>query len=164
MAVALAADFDFVRVEGFVYGHVADEGWIDACAGELLRYRTQISAEGEAISIWADIKKKHSAHAVTADVSLAETAQAATYNLCDALIVSGSHTAEAANPNDLKAVRAISPEIPVYIGSGITAENVGDYRDATGFIVGSSLKEDGHWENPLCADRVEAMVQAARSL
>ena len=26
IAVALAAGFDFVRVEGFVYGHIADEG------------------------------------------------------------------------------------------------------------------------------------------
>lgn len=26
------------RVEGFVFSHVADEGWIDSCAGELLRY------------------------------------------------------------------------------------------------------------------------------
>ena len=164
IAVALAANLDFVREEGFVYGHIADEGWINACAGDLLRYRTRLGSEAEAISIWADIKKKHSAHAVTSDVSLAETAQTAAYNLCDALIVSGSHTAAATDPNDLKAVREITPEIPVYIGSGIMAENVGDYRDASGFIVGSSLKEKGQWENTLCPDRVEGMVEAVRSL
>ena len=164
IAVALAANFDFVRVEGFVYGHIADEGWIDACAGDLLRYRRRIGSEAEAIAIWADIKKKHSAHAVTSDVSLADTAQAATYNLCDALIISGSHTAAATDPNDLRAVRTITPETPVYIGSGITLENVSDYRDASGFIVGSAVKENGHWENPLCQDRVEAIVKAVRAL
>ncbi|CAG0922404.1 unnamed protein product [Notodromas monacha] len=37
LAVALATGFDFVRVENFVFAHVADEGWIDACAGPLLR-------------------------------------------------------------------------------------------------------------------------------
>ena len=37
IAVALASGLQFVRVEGFVYGHVADEGYTDACAGELLR-------------------------------------------------------------------------------------------------------------------------------
>ena len=58
-----------VRAEGFVFGHVADEGWMDACAGPLLRYRKQIGAEH--IPVWADLKKKHAAHAMTADVSLA---------------------------------------------------------------------------------------------
>lgn len=164
IAIALAANLDFVRVEGFVYGHVADEGWIGACAGDLLRYRTRIGSEAEAISIWADIKKKHSAHAVTSDISLADTAQTAAYNLCDAIIVTGGHTAAPTDPNDFKAVRAISPKTPVYIGSGITIENIADYRDASGFIVGSSLKEKGHWENPLCRDRVKAMVEAVRTL
>lgn len=37
LAVAQAAHFNFVRVENFLFGHVADEGWMDACAGPLLR-------------------------------------------------------------------------------------------------------------------------------
>lgn len=48
---------DFIRAEGFVFSHVADEGIINACAGDLLRYRKQIGAEN--IQIFADIKKKH---------------------------------------------------------------------------------------------------------
>ena len=32
-----AADLQFIRAEGFVFGHVADEGWVEACAGPLLR-------------------------------------------------------------------------------------------------------------------------------
>ena len=39
LAVAHAAGAVFVRVEGFVFAHVADEGLIEADAGELLRYR-----------------------------------------------------------------------------------------------------------------------------
>ncbi|KFP86206.1 hypothetical protein N310_08022, partial [Acanthisitta chloris] len=57
IAVALAADLDFIRAEGFVFSHVADEGIINACAGDLLRYRKQVGAEN--IQIFADIKKKH---------------------------------------------------------------------------------------------------------
>uniref|UniRef100_A0A7M4E8N1 Uncharacterized protein n=1 Tax=Crocodylus porosus TaxID=8502 RepID=A0A7M4E8N1_CROPO len=57
VAVALAAGLDFIRAEGFVFSHVADEGIINACAGDLLRYRKQIGAEH--IQIFADIKKKH---------------------------------------------------------------------------------------------------------
>jgi predicted TIM-barrel enzyme len=33
LAVALAAGAEFVRVEGFVFAHVADEGVIESCAG-----------------------------------------------------------------------------------------------------------------------------------
>ena len=40
MSVALAASLQFIRAEGFVFSHVADEGLIaTACAGDLLRYR-----------------------------------------------------------------------------------------------------------------------------
>ncbi|HSH19596.1 MAG TPA: BtpA/SgcQ family protein, partial [Draconibacterium sp.] len=29
LAVALAAGFNFIRAEGFVFGHLADEGWMN---------------------------------------------------------------------------------------------------------------------------------------
>ena len=45
LAVAEAAGLDFVRVEGFVFAHVGDEGLHPSCAGELLRYRRQIGAD-----------------------------------------------------------------------------------------------------------------------
>ena len=37
LAVALAAELQFIRAEGFIFSHVADEGWVDGCAGSLLR-------------------------------------------------------------------------------------------------------------------------------
>ncbi|HKO96172.1 MAG TPA: BtpA/SgcQ family protein [Pyrinomonadaceae bacterium] len=77
VAVALACDASFVRVEGFVFAHVADEGLIEASAGPLLRYRRAIGADH--IRVFADIKKKHSAHAITADVDIVETAKAAEF-------------------------------------------------------------------------------------
>src|SRR6185503_11879785 len=73
MAVAHAASLDFIRAEGFAYAHVADEGIIEASAAKLLRYRKMIGAER--VQVWTDVKKKHSAHAITADVSLGETAE-----------------------------------------------------------------------------------------
>ena len=90
VAAAHACGADFVRVEGFVFAHVADEGLIESCAGELLRYRRAIGAER--VLVFADIKKKHSAHAITADVSIAETAHAAELFLADGLIVTGLAT------------------------------------------------------------------------
>lgn len=39
LAISLAAGLQFIRAEGFVFSHIADEGFTDACAGTLLRYR-----------------------------------------------------------------------------------------------------------------------------
>ena len=57
VAVAHSSGAEFVRVEGYVFSHVADEGWIDSCSGELLRYRKLIGGDG--ILLFTDIKKKH---------------------------------------------------------------------------------------------------------
>lgn len=57
LAVAKAADLQFIRAEGFVFSHIADEGTMNSDAGELLRYRKQIGADK--ILVFTDIKKKH---------------------------------------------------------------------------------------------------------
>lgn len=157
LAIAHASGADFVRVEGFVYAHVADEGVIESCAGELLRYRRTIGAER--VLIFADIKKKHSAHAITADVSIVETAKAAEFFLADGVIVSGAATGEPASPDEVgDVVRAV--RVPVLVGSGITPANLTRFSTAHGFIVGSSVKEGGVWCNPLDRDAVRALAGA----
>jgi uncharacterized protein len=161
LAVALAADLSFVRVEGFVFGHVADEGWLDADAGILLRYRRQIGAEG--IQILADVKKKHAAHTVTADVTLAETARAAAFCGADAVIVTGGATGDPAAPTDLAAVKQACA-LPVIVGSGVTAANVAHYAAADALIVGSSLKQGGHWQGAVDPARVAALLAAVAAL
>ena len=55
--VDVITGLDFVRVEGFVFSHIADEGLMNACAGDLLRYRKQIGADD--VLVFTDIKKKH---------------------------------------------------------------------------------------------------------
>ncbi len=156
LAVALAAGFDFIRAEGFVFGHLADEGWMDSDAGELLLYRKQIGAEH--IQVFTDIKKKHSSHAVSADVSIPETAKAAAFFLSDGVIVTGVATGEKASIEEVKAVKS-AVKIPVIIGSGIDAGNIHEYLNfADAFIVGSSLKIDGNWENHVDLNRVRELV------
>ena len=157
LAVALAAGLDFIRAEGFVFGHLADEGWMNSDAGELLRYRKQIGAEH--IKILTDIKKKHSSHAVSSDVSLEETAKAAGFFLSDGLIVTGRSTGEKANVEDVRAVKK-GTNLPVIIGSGIDLFNIQDYWNfADAFIVGSSFKKDGYWENEVEREKVKKFMQ-----
>jgi uncharacterized protein len=156
LAVALAAGFDFIRAEGFVFGHLADEGWMNSDAGELLRYRKQIGAEH--IKIFTDIKKKHSSHAASADVSIAETAKAAEFFLSDGVIVTGTATGEKASVEEVMTVKQ-AVKIPVIIGSGIDVRNIHEYLNfADAFIIGSSLKRDGNWENPVDIERLRNLI------
>ncbi|MBU3665827.1 MAG: BtpA/SgcQ family protein [Chthoniobacterales bacterium] len=161
LAVALVAGMDFIRAEGFVFGHVADEGWMDACAGPLLRYRKQIGAER--IAIWTDVKKKHASHAMTADVSLAETVKAAEFFGADAVVVTGAATGRETSEADLLSAHGAT-ELPVIVGSGVTAENAATMlQHADAVIVGSALKKSGHWSGPVDLDRVKAVAAAVRA-
>jgi uncharacterized protein len=157
LAVALACGASFVRVEGFVFAHVADEGLIESDAGELLRYRERIGAGH--VRVFADIKKKHSSHAITADVDLVETARAAEFAMADGVIVTGTSTGRQTEPSEVEAV-AGAVGIPVLVGSGVTPVNIGKYLKADVLIVGSSVKRDGRWDHDIDRVRVEAVAKA----
>ena len=158
LAVAHAASLDFVRVEGYAFAHVADEGIIQSSAASLLRYRRAIGAER--VQVWADVKKKHSSHAITADVTVGETAAAVEFMRADAVIVSGSATGEETSDADLSSVARLC-RLPRYVGSGITADNLPRYFAlANGFIVGTYLKTDGRWTGTVDPRRVERLMSA----
>jgi len=162
VAVAHAAGLDYVRVEAYAFAHVADEGLIQSSAAEVLRFRKKIGADN--VRVWADVKKKHSAHAITADVSLGETCAAVEFMRGDAVIVSGSATGEPPRAADVKEAKSHC-RIPVLLGSGVTPENVAEFYDAAdGFIVGSYFKEGGLWSNTVEKARVERLVGAVRRL
>ena len=106
-----------------------------------------------------NVKKRHSAHAITADIDIAETAKAAEFFLVDGVIVTGVATGQPAEPDEVNSVgRAVC--VPTIVGSGITSENLPHYANADAFIVGSSIKKDGIWSNPIDPDRARALVRA----
>ncbi|MFA6402368.1 MAG: BtpA/SgcQ family protein [Salinivirgaceae bacterium] len=162
LAAAYSANLDFIRAEGFVFGHVADEGYIESCAGELLRYRKQIGAEN--IAVFTDIKKKHSSHSITNDTSVAETAKAAQFFLSDGIILTGSATGKEPILDEVKQVKeAVS--IPIILGSGISVNNVELFFPfADGFIVGSAFKNEEKWFNPLNELSISKFIQKFNSL
>jgi membrane complex biogenesis BtpA family protein len=160
LAVALAAGLQFIRAEGFVFAHVADEGLIESDAGELLRYRRAIGAEH--VKVLADIKKKHSAHAITADVSLGDTAEAAQFFGVDGLIVTGTATGKPVRLEDLDEVRR-ECSLPLLVGSGTTPENIASLlARADAVIVGSWFKRDGDWRMGPDEVRVKRLVESFR--
>lgn len=156
MALATCAGAEFIRAEAFAYAHVADEGLMNASAAEVLRLRKHIDSN---VRVWADVQKKHSAHAITSDVSLGELAKGFEFCGADALIITGVATGSAARPADVLAARASS--LPIVVGSGITVQNIGEFgKICDGLIVGTSIKRDGIWQNPVDLARVRALRDA----
>ena len=161
-AAAHAAGLDFIRAEGFVFGHLADEGFMQSDAGEILRYRKAIGAED--VFVLTDVKKKHSSHAISADIDLAETAKAASFFKSDGLVITGTATGQPVDPADLKAVQASNP-LPAIIGSGMNLDNLKTYLPiCDGMITGSWFKKDGYWANTVDEDRIKAFMDEARRL
>jgi hypothetical protein len=157
MAVAHAAGLDFIRAEGFAFAHVADEGFIQSSAAPLLRYRKQIGADR--VQVWADVKKKHSSHAITADIGIGETAEAVEFMRGDAVIITGSVTGDPPQLADIRGAKEHC-HLPIYLGSGVTAQNlVKYYALADGFIVGSHFKTAGQWSNAVEVKRIAIFMK-----
>ena len=162
LAIAQASGCEFIRVEGFVYSHIADEGLMNACAGELMRYRKMIGAED--IAVFADIKKKHSSHSITSDLDITDFAEACKFFLADGIIITGRSTSEEADINELQKVHEAC-DFPILIGSGITINNIEKYWEyANGFIIGSHFKKEGKWQNAVSADRIKSFLQHVSNL
>lgn len=161
IAVAQATGCGFIRCENFVFAHVADEGLLErAEAGALLRYRKSIGAES--VRVFCDIKKKHASHAITGDIDIAECAHAGEFFGADGFVVTGISTGKAAALDEVKAVRAAT-KLPVIVGSGVTpgnAEALSEHADA--LIVGSYIKHEGFWKNPVDPERARRIIDALR--
>ena len=74
---------------------------------------------------------------------------------------------ETGAPADPSEVRAVSEgvEIPVLVGSGATSKNLEQYVPfADALIVGSSLKRNGLWSEPLDPTAVKTMVREFQRL
>jgi len=161
LSIAHAAGGSFIRAEGFVFASVADEGLLaEACAGTLLRERRRLGATG--VRVLADIRKKHSSHAITGDLDGAAWARAAEFFGADGVIVTGSETGTSVDMAELASVRAATT-LPVLVGSGATPQTAAALLEhADALIVGSALKRDGLWSNDIDPARAEAMVRAVR--
>lgn len=159
LAVAKAAGAVFIRVNQWANAYVANEGLIEGPAADAMRYRKALGAEE--VRIFADSHVKHGAHAITADRSLAELTRDLEWFGADAVIATGQRTGDAAQGDELRAIRAATT-LPLLTGSGATEANVADLLEvADGVIVASSLKTGGVWWNPVEPERAKAFMAAA---
>ncbi|KAK6751224.1 hypothetical protein RB195_002916 [Necator americanus] len=133
---------------------------MDGCAGELFRYSRTIGADS--VAIITDVKKKHSSHAVTADLSIGDVAEAAQFFMADGVIVTGRCTGHEADVSDIQEIRSAC-SLPIFVGSGVTVSNVHQFGNADALIVGSHFKKDGKWHNELEPQRVFQFMERVRT-
>ncbi len=160
LAIALAAQADFIRVCMFTGAGVWDAGSFDeGCAADLMRRRKELHAEH--IKILADVDKKHSVR--FPGIDLATHIEWTRFFGADALIVSGRMTGDAPDVAKVREAKRLAGDRPLIIGSGADEHNIAAFMAvADGVIVGSSIKQGGAIADPVDVARVKRFVTAAR--
>ncbi len=160
VALAAATGAAFCR-EIFTGTYASDMGPWTPDAGAAMRYRDRLGRR--------DLAMLYNVSAEFADSldrrPLPDRARSAVFSsIPDAVLVSGQITGEAAEMEDLQAVKAVLPDVPVLANTGVKHDTVGDVlRIADGCVVGSSLKIDGNTWNPVDADRAADFMARARA-
>jgi membrane complex biogenesis BtpA family protein len=163
VAIAAAADAQFVRVNVHAGARLTDQGVVTGQTAETVRLRERLGTD---VSILADVDVKHSA--ALADRPLAEeVAELVERGWADGLVASGSATGHATSLDHLGSIVAARDELgvdaPVFVGSGVTRETVAETLDvADCVIVGTALKQDSETTAPVNEERVRELVEAAR--
>lgn len=162
LGIAVAVGAQFVRINVLSGAYVTDQGVIEGCAYEALRYRSQLGANH--IAILADVLVKHASP--LAPLSATDATKDTLLRGCaDAVIVTGSGTGEPVDRRVLEEVCKAADGKPVLLGSGTKAETLGNYSTfIKGAIVGTSLKIDGKVSNPVDQARVKRMADAMHTL
>jgi len=157
LSIAHNSGLDFIRVEGYSFAHIADEGLIQSSAAELMRKRANLKAQH--VKVIADIKKKHSSHEITGDLSIVQMAELTEFMEPDGIVITGFNTGSSPKMEEVVAVRE-RIRLPLYIGSGITTENVKEFMHCADYlIVGSYFKEDGYWKKDLDINRIQGFMK-----
>lgn len=164
MGVAAAAGADFIRVNIHAGAMVTDQGILQGDAHRTLRYRRELGAGDPGpghVRIAADVMVKHAAPLGPVDIG-ALAADTAYRGGAAVLIVTGEGTGKAADPARVQRVRAAVPDVPIWLGSGVTAATLPMWMDlADGAIVGTAVHADGDITRPLDPARAGELARGA---
>lgn len=157
LGAAAVAGARWVRVNVLNGAMVTDQGLIEGEAAALLAYRRRL---GVHVALLADLLVKHAVPLLPVDVVRAARDLAARSG-ADGLIVSGAATGEPVDAGFLDAVRAAVGPFPVWIGSGLDADNAAAlWPRCDGAIVGTACKRGGRIDAPVDVARVRRLVAA----
>jgi hypothetical protein len=158
-ALAIAAISGAAMIRVNVHSGVmdTDQGRLTGRAAATLRERARLGAD---VRILADVHVKHAVPISQPD--LGEAARDTAYRgLADGLIVSGQATGRATDVDHVRRVKAAVPDRPVYVGSGVNADNAAAlFAVADGLIIGTSLKREGETEGRLDRSRIRKLLKA----
>lgn len=162
LAVAKAAGARFIRVNQWVNAYVANEGFVEGPSARALRYRSHI--KGDDIKIFTDVHVKHGAHAIVADRSVPEQTRDAVFFDADVLIATGQRTGDETPVEEVTTIQSAAV-LPVIVGSGFNTRNAAALLNkADGAIVGSSIKQNGLWWNPVDVGLVRELMQVVQAV
>lgn len=143
LAVALSAGASFIRTDYFVDPMERPEhgGAMHIDPESLMAFRRHIGAEH--VLVLADIQVKYAR--MLEERSLSQSAELARRHGADAVVVTGSITGEPPAIGTIRQAKSGARDVPVLIGSGLTAANARELLGAAdGAIVGTSLKTGDH--------------------
>ncbi len=144
----------FLRVNVHCGAMVTDQGVIEGEARSTLTARSRLCPEA---TLLADVHVKHASP--LGNESLVQAARDTRLRgLADGLILSGTETGTAGDPLHFERVREGLPDTPLFLGSGLDADNAGRFLPwIRGAIVASSLKEGGHRDARVSAEKVRRL-------
>jgi uncharacterized protein len=158
LGIARAIGAGFIRVNILSGVMATDQGLITGQADELMRLRRNLGATD--VRVLADVLVKHAMPLGQQSISDA-VEDVLMRGLADAIVISGSATGKAANIDDVLTAVDASGNVPVYLGSGASAETVHQFvPPAYGAIAGTSLKRNGRVEEPVDEGKVRTFAQA----
>lgn len=158
LSVAASCAAAFIRVNVHIGAMVTDQGVIEGEAAATLRLRSALAPE---VAIFADWMVKHATPLADADPEQSAL-DLRHRGLADAVVVSGRATGAPVSAERLARLRALLPDAPLVIGSGLTKANARALSAADAAIVGTSVKRGGTPQGPVDRRKVEAVVKAFR--
>jgi len=138
LGIAAATGAAFVRLNVHTWPVITDQGVLQGRAAATVRARAALCPDCE---LWVDVAVKHGRSLAP---SLAqEVRDTVARGRADRLLWTGDATGAEADAEGLTEVRALAPDTPVLVASGVTAANLAHYREAGGAIVGTWLRPHG---------------------
>jgi len=160
MAIAAAVDAQYIRINVLGDALASDQGIIQGCASELLRFRRNLGAEN--IRIFADVDCKHGGPLTTRplDVIAKDTAYR---QMADVLLVTGTDSDTPPVLTDIETVKAAVPDVPVVIASGMSDSSVDLVKACDGTTIGTFAR---NWNlgGPIDQDVVRNFVARVQEL
>ncbi len=183
LPIAISCDAMFIRSESSIFSGFRPEGKT-INRGNLAKFyylrnyfRTKLGVHTGKVArfpaLWADLQKKHTVFEQEVK-DLQIWFDNILFQKVEAIILTGQETGSDIAPGELQQAREAvdkveaqtekyfgrAIKIPIITGSGLDVETYNKYADY--MIVGSTLKENGYWENNVSDSKVKELLARIR--